>query len=160
MFKWWECDVLYSENSSQSHFKLEIWVEVPMREFCTVNTDLPSKDLNHHFKMHYFILAVLVHILFHVCSPDHQKPAPNTGVWRSALAFGRSRSLCCGTRSTLWGLDWTCLSSLCSPVGIQQWLNNILQERDTCFSQKPIFFLIYLQLCLDVNLASFWYADD
>lgn len=52
----------------------------------------------------------------HVCSPGHLRPAPSKGGWHWPLACGCSRSLCCGERSSLWGLDWTCRASLCSPA--------------------------------------------
>lgn len=51
-----------------------------------------------------------------VCSPGHPRPAPSKHGWCWRLACGCSRSLCCGKRSTLSGLDWTCQSSLCSPA--------------------------------------------
>lgn len=55
-------------------------------------------------------------MFFHVCSPGHQRPAPSKDGWRWPLACGCSRSLCYAKHSSLWGLDWTCLSSPCSPI--------------------------------------------
>lgn len=60
--------------------------------------------------------VVLPCMFLHVHLPDHQRPAPGKCGWRWPVACGCSRSLCCGKRSSLWGLDWTCQSSLCSPA--------------------------------------------
>lgn len=112
------------------------------------------------YPLHPFNFAVLVCMLFHVFSPGHQRPAPGKGGWRWPLACGCSRSRCCVKRSTLWGLDWKCQSSLCSPAEESPVIklnllvmNHMPVSLERC-PQSPVWHL-QLWLCLGVSLAAF-----
>ena len=103
-------------------------------------------------------------MFFHESSPGHQTPAPSKDGWRWPLACGCSRSLCCGRRSSLWGLDWTCQSSLCSPAeDSTAFLTKPVSDEPHAFlqlrPQSPVWHL-QLWLSLGVSLAAFWYASD
>lgn len=93
-------------------------------------------------------------MLFHESSPRHQRPAPSKGGWHWPLACGCSRSLCCERRSSLWGLDWTCQSSLCSPAEDSTAIQPNLLVR----SHMPFSTSVHKALCdiYNCGCASVW----
>lgn len=109
----------------------------------------------------YCILSPLLFLCVwpSVCWPGHQTPAPSRGGWHWPAACGCSRSPCCGTRSILWGLGWTCQSSLCSPVeGSTLIKPNVLVQ-----GHVPVCCTVWhlqLRLCLCASLVTLRCTND
>ncbi len=102
----------------------------------------------------FHLCCACVCMFFHACLPGHQRPAPSKCGWRWPLACGCSRSLCCGKHSTLWGLGWTCQSSLCSPAEESA----VIKLNLAVMSRMPFSSSVHKALCDIYNCgwASVW----